>query len=770
METDIDIFESITNLNCKIKTPEVLMITSCPPRECGIATYSQDLMNSISNKFEGSFKIKICALETNAEKHIYNEQPKFLLNVDLPDAFEKTARAINVDGSISLVLIQHEFGFFASRKDDFLLFLKEIKKPIIFVFHTVLPKPDNELKFYVRQMVLMASSIIVMTKNAAQILIDDYYIPESLISIIPHGTHLITPVNKFELKKKYQLQERKVISTFGLLSAGKGIEVTLKAMPQIIASHPDIIFLILGKTHPTVKEREGEKYRDSLKKIITELKIGANVRFVNEYLPLDEILCYLQISDVYLFTSNDPNQAVSGTFSYAVSCGCPIISTPIPHALEVLHNDLGVIIDFGNSDQLAYAVNKLLCDEELRKSKSLNGLHIMAPTAWENSAIAHSQLFKKINNSIPTLKYRLPPINLDHIRRMTTKVGFIQFSKIANPDLNSGYTLDDNARALIALCDQYESTRESADLLLINTYLQFIKYCLQPSGSFLNYVDKNKQFTQQNFNENLEDSNGRAIWALGYLTSKIGIIPSYFINEANFVLELAVHHLEKIHSTRAMAFIIKGLHYQNNVNNLPLLVTFANRLLQMYRHEKTENWHWFEKYLTYGNSLLPEALLLAYRSTSNEAYRTVAKESFDFLLSKIFISNRIKVVSNKGWMQNNFKGVSKVGGEQPIDVAYTVLALKTFAKVFKDPSYYRKMSIAFNWFLGENHLNQIIYNPITGGCYDGLEESDVNLNQGAESTVSYLIARLAMEVKNETTVKKMTPYNNIGAKKVALTF
>jgi glycosyltransferase involved in cell wall biosynthesis len=770
METDINIFESNASLNCKIKTSEVLMITSYPPRECGIATYSQDLMNSISNKFEGTFEIKICALETNAEKHIYKTNPKFVLNVDLTDAFEKTAKAINIDDSISLVLIQHEFGFFVNRKEDFLLFLKDITKPIIFVFHTVLPKPDNELKFYVRQMVLMASSIIVMTKNAARILIDDYYIPELLITIIPHGTHLITPVNKFELKKQYQLQDQKIISTFGLLSEGKGIEVTLRAMPKIIASHPDIIFLILGKTHPTVKEREGEKYRDSLKKIIAELKISANVKFVNEYLPLDEILSYLQISDVYLFTSMDPNQAVSGTFSYAVSCGCPIISTPIPHALEVLHNDLGVIIDFGNSDQLAFAVNKLLCDEELRKSKSLNGLHIMAPTAWENSAIAHSQLFKRINKSFPILTYKLPPIKLDHVRRMTTKVGIIQFSKIANPDLNSGYTLDDNARALIALCDQYELTKESADLLIINTYLQFIKYCLQPSGSFLNYVDKHKQFTQQNFNENLEDSNGRAIWALGYLISKKSIIPDYFINEANSVLEIAVHHLEKIHSTRAMAFIIKGLHYQNNVNNLLLLKTFANRLLQMYRHEKTEKWHWFEKYLTYGNSLLPEALLLAYTSTKDETYKTVAKESFDFLLSKIFISNRIKVVSNKGWMQNNFKGISKIGGEQPIDVAYTVIALKTFAKVFKDPAYLKKMNIAFNWFLGDNHLNQIIYNPITGGCYDGLEELDVNLNQGAESTVSYLIARLAMEVQNETEIKNMIPYNSSMIKKVALAF
>lgn len=241
-------------------------------------------------------------------------------------------------------------------------------------------------------MVLRAAAVIVMTKNAANILINDYSVQKELISVIPHGTHLISPVNKYDLKSKFQLQGRKVISTFGLLSSGKGIEVTLKAMPQIIASHPDVMFLIIGKTHPTVKKNDGEAYRDSLNEIVSNLNIASSVRFVNEYLPLNVILSYLQVSDVYLFTSNDPYQAVSGTFSYAVSCGCPIISTPIPHALEVLHNDLGVIIDFGNTNQLADEVNKLLCDEELRKSKSLNGLHIMAPTAWENSAIAHSQL------------------------------------------------------------------------------------------------------------------------------------------------------------------------------------------------------------------------------------------------------------------------------------------------------------------------------------------------------------------------------------------
>jgi hypothetical protein len=268
---------------------------------------------------------------------------------------------------------------------------------------------------------------------------------------------------------------------------------------------------------------------------------------------------------------------------------------------------------------------------------------------------------------------------------------------------------------------------------------------LQPNGLFLNYVNTQKEFTQQNFPENLEDSNGRAIWALGYVISLKNILPIHLSNESEKVLQKALPHLENIHSTRAMAFIIKGLHYQNKKENLYLLQTLANRLVQMYKHEKTNDWFWFESYLTYGNSVLPEAMLCAYLSTHNEEYKKIAKESFDFLLSKIFVDGKIKVISNKGWHIKDRIDETIVGGEQPIDVAYTIMTLEKFYFVFKKNDYKQKAGIAFNWYLGNNQLHQIVYNPCTGGCFDGVEEHNVNLNQGAESTLSYLIARLTLE-------------------------
>ena len=325
----------------------------------------------------------------------------------------------------------------------------------------------------------------------------------------------------------------------------------------------------------------------------------------------------------------------------------------------------------------------------------------------------------------------------------------IQFSIINQPDLNSGYTIDDNARALVAMCQHFELTKDKADLEYINRYFDFIQYCYQSDGTFLNYINKNKKFTKQN-SENLDDANGRTIWALGYLISLGEILPTKLYEIAVLAMEEGLKNVHKIHSTRSMAFIIKGLYYSNlkhkSIQNVLLLQHLADKLVQMFKHEAKEDWQWFESYLTYANSILPEAMLCAYLSTEENLYKDIAKKSFDFLLSKIYRNGSIKVISNQGWLASGENlNPEKVGGEQPIDVAYTILALSKFYITFGDERYLRKMKSGFNWFLGDNHLHQIIYNPCTGGCYDGLEDKYINLNQGAESTVSYLMARLTME-------------------------
>lgn len=731
---------------------KILLVATYPPRECGIATYTFDLKNALDNKFENCFDIKICALETEKEKHSYKtEQVDLILTTDDPASYESIAATINLDENLELVMIQHEFGLFKNNEEAFIKFLKAIKKPIIIAFHTVLPEPNKELEKTVKELVSIAKVVTVMTTSSAELLQNTYGVKPDKIKIIAHGTHLVKHLDKSILKEKYNVLGRKVISTFGFLGPGKSIETTLNALPEVIKQHPDILFLIVGKTHPTLFHEQGNAYMESLQKIVDDLKISKHVKFVTKFVPLPELLEYLQLSDCYVFTSKDPNQAVSGTFSYAVSCGCPILSTPIPHAKEVLQEGQGLLFDFGDSKQLAEKLNELLKDEELLESMKMKSLHFSSATSWDNAAISHGHLFSEQIEKPLKLQYKKPKINLDHLKAMTTDVGIIQFSKIDTPDLESGYTLDDNSRALITICENYKLSKNREDLKLAKTYINFILKCQRDDCMFLNYVDKDKKFTDQNCEVNLEDSNGRAIWALGnaynLLEEGIDIDITLFQN-----IKWSISHfcaqLNHFNSPRALAFAIKGLYFFNlkeNDNKINETINKAAiKIVNLYHEHSQKDWKWFEPYLTYGNSVLPESLLYAWKATGEIEYKLIAKESFDFLLSKIFTDDAIRVISNKNWlMQGEDEKLAEPGGEQPIDVAYTIFALKQFNMEYPFEGYDEKMEIAFEWFLGNNHLKQIIYNPCTGGCHDGLEEYNVNLNQGSESTVSYLLARLA---------------------------
>lgn len=726
---------------------EILMVTSFPPRKCGIATYSQDLIKSIEDKYCDSFTIKVCALQKTDVELDYPSEVTYFLKTTEKEDYKRLALAINEDESVKIIYLQHEFGLYGGVLGDYILeFLLAIEKPVITTFHTVLANPDDVRKNVVQKITLLSSQVIVMTHLSGKILKNEYQIEDDKIKFIPHGTHLIKPL-ALNLQEAVPFKGKIIITTFGLISEGKGIETALDALPEITMQFPEVLYLIIGKTHPEVVKNDGEVYREFLQKKVKELKIEKNVLFINKYLSLEVLLEYLQRTDLYFFTSKDPQQAVSGTFVYALSAGCPVISTPIPHSLELL-DGAGMNFDFGNAKQLADDAILVLSDPEMMENMRLNALHKISPTAWQNAAIGHINLAKSIlkKNSFP-LFYKIPEINLEHIERMTTDFGMIQFAKIADPDFESGYTIDDNARALIAVAKHFELTGKFSDLPLINKYLKYILFCQQEDGSFLNYVTCEKQFFDKNKEENLEDANGRTIWALGEFLSLKQLLDLNLQAQVEAAFDKAIHSISNLQSPRAISFCIKGLcfyyEFKKEEAVLQLIVKLADNLVSKYRGVATDKWQWYENYLTYGNALIPEAMLLAGDCVKSELFKDIAHKTFDFLLETTFDDNKIKVISNRGW---HHKGQDKNHfGEQPIEIAYTILALQTFYKTDKNEGYLDKMKVAFNWFMGENHLNQIIYNPVTGGCYDGLEEHQVNLNQGAESTVCYLLARLAME-------------------------
>ncbi len=480
---------------------------------------------------------------------------------------------------------------------------------------------------------------------------------------------------------------------------------------------------------------------------MVELELENNVRFINKYLSLKELLEYLQLTSIYIFSSKDPNQAVSGTFLYALGSGCPVVSTPIPQAKELYKDKASLLFDFQNHEELSDAVLNLLEDVNLRRKISNNAIHSINHGVWENVAIKNANLFKEIIG-IDKIEYNYPPMILDHFYRLTDDFGMIQFSNLSTPEIESGYTLDDNVRAMVAVIMYYSKSKNPKDLQLIDIYLRFIERCqLFNNGRFYNYFDENRIFTKQNKEVNLDDSNGRTLWALGVLISYEQILPINIIKKAKKIFEKSLQWIDEVKSPRTISFVIKGLYNYNKIEKSDeindKIKSLADKLVFLYKKVSTKKWEWFENYLTYANSLLPEAMFYAYLAIKDENYKKIATESFDFLLSKYYEDkNRLQLISNRGWMQKDDKKKVIPFGQQPIDASYLILTLDLFYNELKDEKYKKFLKIAFTWFLGNNYLAQIVYNHTSGGCYDGLEEETVNLNQGAESTVCYLMARV----------------------------
>ena len=756
-----------------MKTHKILFVCSYPPRQCGIATFTQDLITSLKRCFGSTMEIEVCALESECcVANDYPEEVTYKIDSQDIESYFSVANKLNERDDIGMVCVQHEFGLFGGEYGSHLVaFLLRLNIPISCVFHTVIPNPDEKRTKIVQALDDLTEKLIVLTNKSAEILEKDYQVDKNKIAIIPHGTHIVLWKGKQRLKNKYGFQNKNVLSTFGLLSENKNIETALRALPKVIHKFPNTMYLVLGKTHPEIIKNEGETYRESLVAIVDDLGIKDHVIFINEYLELTKLLEYLSLSDIYLFSSKDPNQAVSGTFAYAMSCGNPVISTPIPHSKECLDPSTGILLnDFEAPSEISNAIIRLLQQPQIATSMGKNAFIKMRAFSWENVAISYSDIFQDYLQYDDPLDFSLPSIKTDHIEDMTTYFGMLQFSNFSEPDTSFGYTLDDNARALIAMLMYYKQNRADKVLQLIDIYMDFIVFCQQDDGLFYNYVDYQEQFTKQNTEVNLEDSNGRAIWALGYVLSDTENLPKSLVTKAENCFESVIQNVVDFKSPRAIGFVLKGLYYyQENEPKIPynkIAETLAEELLRIFNITNDKKWEWFEDYLTYANSVLPEALLYAWLITKNKKYKEVAETTFDFLLSQYFMKGQIKVISNDGWFHKRNKRTFH--GEQPIEVAYTVLSLDLFYKVTHKKKYAKQLHTAFSWFLGNNHLKQIMYNPVNGACYDGLEKENININQGAESSICYLMARLIVEQYPLGTKRTIIPpniktWNKLGA-------
>jgi glycosyltransferase involved in cell wall biosynthesis len=735
------------------KEIKMLIVSSYPPRECGLATFSNDIVNAIKIVFGDTLPLEVCALQNNEKHYSYPKEVTYSINSSKLEEFQTTAEEINERKDIGLVCIQHEFGLFGGEYGDYVLaFILALNKPIVTIFHTVLPHPDLKRKKIVHAIADLSDRIIVLTKKSKDLLTSHYDCPIAKIQVIPHGNHSILWEQKKKLKIKYGLLNKIVLSTFGLISENKNIETTLFALTEVVIKHPNIVYFIIGKTHPEVILKEGEKYRNLLISTIEELNLKNNVVFINEYLDLKELLEYLTLSDIYLFSSKDPNQAVSGTFAYAMSCGCAVISTPIPHAVEALEDSAGILLkEFNNPEEFKKALLRLTENKEERIAMGRNAFFLSHASVWENIAIHYGLMYGELTNREEDLRFNLPPIKMDHIKKLTTDHGILQFSKFSEPDPESGYTLDDNARALIDMVMYNKLFPDDDSLILANIYLKYIEDIQRETGWFDNYKDFDNQLTKQNSEVNLEDANGRALWSLGTVIAHKETLPIEIVLRAKICWDKAIVRLSDIKSPRAMAYAIKGLYnYYSTYKDTVIekhIEKLADELLRHYHINSEVNWCWYEDYMTYANNVLPEAMMYSYLVTGKMKYKKIAIITFDFLLSRYFMKGQLKVVSNRSWFKKENETIFY--GEQPIEVATTIITLDLFNEVTRNRKYKDQLKLAFIWFLGNNHLQQIMYNPLNGASYDGLEDQCININQGAESTLCFFKARLIMEKHSE---------------------
>ncbi|PWB38923.1 MAG: hypothetical protein C3F02_01540 [Parcubacteria group bacterium] len=734
----------MTPLRAKVESSQILFVSTYPPRECGIATFTQDLTQALDKKFSPLVKTKICALNEQATS-IYNYNQNVVQQVAASELenYVSGANKINARSEVKLVNIQHEFGIYGGYWGNYLIpFMQALDKPIVVTLHSVLPRPQEYVRKVVQMMAARAQALVVMNRLSQKVLIQDYQIPQYKIFYIPHGIPQVMYGSGQPFKEQLGLSGKIVLSTFGLLSDNKGIQYAIRALPKIVQKYPQVVYLIIGETHPNVRKNEGEHYRNFLNKEVKRLGLSNQVKFYNKYINLEEITNFLQATDIYISTTLSQAQSVSGTLSYALGCGRPVVSTATHYAEHIITKKNGILVRFRNASDITKAVLSLLGDDRTRLAMGAQAYKDTRPMIWPNVAESYYKIYKKIA-SLAGESNKLPPIKLDHLVRLTDDFGVVQHARYSRPEKRFGYSTDDMARALI-VCAQYlqlGSSGMAANLMRI--YMKFLKFAQKKNGSFVNIVTQQRRRTAA-----IEDDvQGRVIWALGFVSAQANVAED-IKKEARHYFKKIFPLIKRLKAPRSMAFALCGLYYylqafpqEQKVKKS--LAQLADHLALLYEHNASYKWHWFEDFLTYSNAKLPEALFLAYDLLRKKRYLKVAQASLKFLDSLTFGPKYFAPIGQNGWC---FKDKTRAYfDQQPEDVSTMVQAKILAYKITKNKKQLSDALRAFQWFLGKNYLGLMVYDELTGGCHDGLGQFELNLNQGAESTICYLMARLALQ-------------------------
>ena len=731
--------------------PAILYLSSFPPRQCGIATFTIDLIEAIDKEYSPEIKSRVLAINDNGTSY-YNYPRKVALQIyeSKMENYLHIANEINRMKDIKLVNIQHEYGLFGGDWGDYILpFLELLKKPVVVTMHTVLQDPpDDRIVKITQEIADRANGIVVITKTMARFLEEIYGVKKNKIFVIPHGIQNVAYPSKSRTKKELLLEDKIVLSSFGMINRDKGYEYAIAAMPEVIKKHPNALYLILGATHPNIRKQEGEVYRNKLKKLVEKLNLQEHVKFYDKYLTLQEKIDYLKATDIYVSPTLNPAQTSSGTVSDALSCACPVVATPNFYNQDVLDNGRGRFVRFKNSKDIEKAINEILSDRKMHKEMQKNAYFYSRHMTWQNVAISYFKVFNQFAKIVPKEPGKLPNISLNHIRTMTDHFGMIQFAQHTKPDIHSGYCLDDNARILLAIAMRYKAKKRPDLLAMMEKYFNFVKFSQKDNGKFWNFISYKQTFIDDSESE---DTFGRTIWVLGYLISQKHI-PEHMRNEARKIFNKAKNWITDLRSFRAVSFAIIGMSMieKNEPSRIirDKIIILSDKLMTGYRKQQAlddgVDWKWFEDCLTYSNFKLSEAMFRAFEATDKPEYLETARESINFLCKISFEDkDHFSPIGQDGWY---FRGGKRnYFDQQPEDTSSAVEALSTAFEVTGEEKYKKQAKNAFLWFLGKNHLGQMVYDEATGGSFDGLGRFSLNFNQGAESTISYLLARLVIE-------------------------
>lgn len=737
---------------------KVAFVGNYLPRRCGIATFTTDLCESFasSNPSVQCFAIPITDIE---EGYQYPERVRLEIKEQDLDTYKAAADFLNLN-DVDIVCLQFEYGIFGGKAGSYILsLLRNLKMPVITTLHTVLKNPNVEQRRVMDELLTISDYVVVMSQRGVEILHDVFKTPPGKVRLIPHGIHDVPFIDPNFYKDKYGVEGKIVILSFGLLSPQKGIEVVLRALPKVIQNHPNVVYLVAGVTHPNLLRHEGEKYRLSLQRLANELGIKGHVIFHNKFVSIEELKELITLADIYITPYLEETQITSGTLSYSFGAGNAVISTPYWHAQELLADGRGILVPFGDSDSITKAITRLIQNEVERHTMRKNAYLLGREMIWNKVAQQYGDLFaearqkrsavmrKKIPmRSLDEQSLILPEIKLDHLMRMTDSIGIFQHAKHNVPNFAEGYCTDDNSRALI-LTILLENLGTINSLILndlATRYLGFVRYAWDEKAvRFRSFLTFQRKWAEDNFSE---DSHGRAVGALGTCIGRSR--NEGFSQMAAEIFEYALTPVSSFSSPRAWAFALIGAQeYQRRFsgdrsarNNMEVLST---KLMKLYGENSSAEWKWFEPVLSYCNAGIPRALIASGRGLANEKMLECGIESLNWLITMQTSSRgHFQPVGTDKIFE---RGSSKpVFDQQPIEAYSTISACLEAYVTTKDKRWYNEAEKAFQWFLGTNDLGIPLYDPVNGGCYDGLHVDRVNRNQGAESTIAFLLSLYEM--------------------------